>query len=79
MPMGNGTALRLTIAKYHTPSGSTPHEVGITPDVAIEISQDDRDLLNLWRRRDSLTPEEAGKLGTWKDPVLSAALAELAK
>ncbi|NNC88493.1 MAG: S41 family peptidase, partial [Akkermansiaceae bacterium] len=30
MPQGAGTALRLTIAHYHTPSGRTPHETGIT-------------------------------------------------
>ena len=79
MPMGNGTALRLTIAKYHTPSGRTPHEVGITPDLAVDISDEDRELLELWRRRDSLTPEESKKLGPWKDPVLTAALKALAK
>ncbi len=79
MPMGNGTALRLTIAKYHTPSGRTPHEVGITPDVVVEISDEDRELLALWRGRDSLTPEERKQLGSWKDPVLTAALETLAK
>ncbi len=77
MPMGDGTALRLTIAKYHTPSGRTPHEVGITPDVPVEITGEDRALLDLWRRRAALTPEETAKLNAWTDPVLTAALQAL--
>jgi len=77
MPLGNGTALRLTIATYHTPSGRTPHQVGITPDKIVEISETDRELLTLWHRRKSATPGERAKLEKWKDPVLSAALTTL--
>jgi carboxyl-terminal processing protease len=79
MPQGGGTALRLTIAKYHTPSGKTPHEVGITPDKVVAISDEDRDMLDLWRRRDNATPEEQAKLKAWTDPVLKAALQTLNK
>ncbi|HEY8962718.1 MAG TPA: S41 family peptidase [Luteolibacter sp.] len=77
IPMGGGTALRLTIATYHTPSGRTPHGTGITPDVAVPVSGDDRANFELLRRRDSLTPDEAKKLADWKDPTLSAALTTL--
>ena len=77
IPQAGGTALRLTIATYHTPSGRTPHEVGITPDVAVEIKQEDRDNLNLFRRRESLTPAERKTLKAWKDPVVDAAIKAL--
>ena len=79
MPMAGGTALRLTIATYHTPSGRTPHEVGIEPDVPVEVSETDRDSLSVWRRRASATPEERAALETWTDPVVAAALTELSK
>ena len=73
------TALRLTIATYHTPSGRTPHEVGIMPDVPVDITDGDRLNLDLFRRRDSLTPKEAETLKDWKDPVVVAALEALAE
>jgi carboxyl-terminal processing protease len=79
IPQGNGTALRLTIARYHTPSGKTPHEVGITPDRPVEITDEDRDLLDLWRRRKAASPEERKQLAKWTDPVLQAAIKELSK
>ena len=53
MPMGNA-ALKLTIATYHTPSGRTPQESGIIPDVEVSISDEDRANLRRQRRRDSL-------------------------
>ena len=74
IPMGGNTALRVTIATYHTPSGRTPHHVGITPDVAVPISDSDRALLDLSRHRESLTTEEKARLEAWKDPVLEAAV-----
>jgi len=77
IPMGGGTALRLTIATYHTPSGNTPHLKGITPDLAIPItSQDARDFL-LSCQMDSLPPEERQRLQAWNDPVLAAAITKL--
>jgi carboxyl-terminal processing protease len=38
IPLNNGAdgALRLTTAKYYTPSGRSIHEVGIDPDVVVE-------------------------------------------
>lgn len=79
IPQEGGTALRLTIAKYHTPSGRTPHEVGITPDIVVPITPKDRELLALWRRRAAITPSEQTRLDAWNDPVLAAALESLAK
>jgi carboxyl-terminal processing protease len=75
IPMGAGTAMRLTIATYHTPSGRTPHLVGVTPDVVVPISENDRANLEIFRRRESATPEERQKLASWTDPVLASAAA----
>ncbi len=36
IPMPDGSGLRLTTAKYFTPSGISIHGIGITPDVVVE-------------------------------------------
>lgn len=36
-PMEDGSAVKLTIAKYFTPNGNDIHEVGIEPDVEVEL------------------------------------------
>jgi len=45
-PMPDGTpALRLTTAKYYTPSHKVIHEVGITPDIVVPLTEDqERDI-----------------------------------
>ena len=77
IPMGGGTALRLTIATYHTPSGNTPHRKGITPDVPVVI--DDAGRANFQKRcqLNSLTPDERKTIDAWQDPVVEAALKAL--
>ena len=45
LPLPDGSALRLTTAKYYTPSHKVIHEHGITPDIIVPMSDDDeRDL-----------------------------------
>lgn len=72
IPMGGGTALRLTIATYHTPSGNTPHRKGITPDIPVNIRDEDR--ANFIKRChiDTLPPEERKLIESWQDPVIRA-------
>ncbi len=41
IPMSDGSAILLTIAKYLTPNGSNIHTVGIPPDVLVEIPSSD--------------------------------------
>lgn len=73
IPMGGGTALRLTIATYHTPSGNTPHRKGITPDVPVSISDKDRANFEKRCHIDTLAPEERKAIEAWEDPVIKAA------
>ena len=42
IPLGDGTAVKLTTSKYFTPSGFSLHEVGLTPDVEVELSEEVR-------------------------------------
>ena len=39
-PLRDGSAIKLTVAKYFTPSGYDLHEKGIEPDVEIELSDE---------------------------------------
>ncbi len=40
MRLSNGGALRLTTAKYYTAGGTSPHGVGISPDIEVTIPED---------------------------------------
>ncbi|HKL12713.1 MAG TPA: S41 family peptidase [Halanaerobiales bacterium] len=40
IPLGDGSALRLTTARYYTPNGTFIHEKGIEPDISVEFNQD---------------------------------------
>jgi len=41
LPLNDGSALRLTTAKYYTPSHKVIHEEGITPDIVVPMSDDE--------------------------------------
>src|SRR5262249_48829101 len=41
IPLDDGSALRLTTAKYYTPSHKVIHEVGITPNVAVPVTDEE--------------------------------------
>jgi len=41
LPLQDGSALRLTTAKYYTPSHKVIHEEGITPDIVVPMSEDE--------------------------------------
>jgi carboxyl-terminal processing protease len=50
IPLDNGAALRLTTAKYYTPSHKVIHEVGITPNVIVPVSdEEERDVMLIRR------------------------------
>ncbi len=41
VPLSNGATVRVTIAKWMTPNGRTIHEVGLTPDLVVELTAED--------------------------------------
>lgn len=51
----NGEGIRLTTARYYTPSGVTIHEKGIQPHVELEVSADDEGKIRLQQSRPDLT------------------------
>ncbi|HUS36994.1 MAG TPA: S41 family peptidase [Verrucomicrobiae bacterium] len=49
LPMPDGSALRLTTAKYYTPSHKVIHEQGITPDSVVQMNPEDEEALQFRR------------------------------
>lgn len=40
IPLGDGSAIKITTAHYYTPSGFDLHGKGIEPDVEVELSEE---------------------------------------
>jgi carboxyl-terminal processing protease len=57
----DGSALRLTTAKYYTPSHKVIHEHGVTPDIIVPISEEDERKLLEQRVRASLPADETAE------------------
>ncbi len=57
----NGEGMRLTTAKYFTPSGVTIHEKGVTPNVEIVMTPEDDQNVRLQRSRRDVTDPQAFK------------------
>lgn len=52
-PLEDGSALKLTIARYFTPNGNYIHDVGIEPDVTIELPEEWQKYLTVPREEDT--------------------------
>jgi carboxyl-terminal processing protease len=49
LPLQDGSALRLTTAKYYTPSHKVIHEQGITPDITVPMTEEEDHDIQLQR------------------------------
>jgi len=74
MPMSAGTAIRLTTAKYYTPSRKTIHENGVTPNIIVSLTPAEERQLTRWRRRDELDEEAQKQLEKFSDRQLTRAV-----
>ncbi|MBG86517.1 MAG: carboxyl-terminal protease [Verrucomicrobiales bacterium] len=76
LPLEDGSALRLTTAKYYTPSHKVIHERGISPDIRVSMSPETERLVALQRMQadqDFLTDEEKEAVRNAKDPQMERA------
>jgi carboxyl-terminal processing protease len=77
LPLQDGSALRLTTAKYYTPSHKVIHEEGITPDIVVPVTdEEERDIL-LQRTPggiESLEEKDRERVGHARDPQLNRAM-----
>jgi carboxyl-terminal processing protease len=70
----DGSALRLTTAKYFTPGKQVIHEKGITPNIKASLSMDQERALLLRRRDGPLSPDEQKFVNEQRDPQLDRAV-----
>jgi carboxyl-terminal processing protease len=52
IPLSDGSGLRLTTAKYYTPSGVSIQNVGITPDIIVKLEAKDGKGMSVIREKD---------------------------
>src|SRR6185295_17297278 len=71
LPLGNGsTALRLTTARYYTPSGRSVQEGGITPDILVpQLSDADYRLRTARVRESDLRRHLVNEIGVQEDLI----------
>jgi carboxyl-terminal processing protease len=75
-PLDDGSALKLTTAKYYTPSHKVIHEHGITPDVIVPMSDEQKAALIFKRSPGglySLSPEDRERIEGIQDVQLQRA------
>jgi carboxyl-terminal processing protease len=63
-PLGDGSGLAVTIAKYLTPDGTDINENGISPDYELTLTEEQRELLS----------DNRDQIGTVADPQYAKAL-----
>jgi carboxyl-terminal processing protease len=76
LPLPNGAALRLTTAKYYTPSHKVIHEHGITPDIEVPMSDEEERAMFLRRTAgglESLEPKDRETVEKLRDPQFDRA------
>jgi carboxyl-terminal processing protease len=69
----DGSALRLTTARYYTPSRQTIHERGITPNIKASLTPDQEKALLLRRREGVLSAADQKFVSEQHDPQLERA------
>jgi len=67
-PLEDGSAVKLTIAKYYTPNGKDINHVGITPDITVKLTD---------AQQKALAQNQT--LGTSADPQYARAVANLSQ
>lgn len=77
LPLQDGAALRLTTAKYYTPSHKVIHEQGITPDIIVPMTEEEERDVILQRSPgglESLDSVDRERVKNARDPQLERAL-----
>jgi carboxyl-terminal processing protease len=77
LPLQDGSALRLTTAKYYTPSHKVIHEKGIMPDIVVPMTEEEERDVFLQRTPggiESLDPREQERVRNARDVQLDRAM-----
>ncbi len=74
LPLPDGSAMRLTTAKYYTPSHKVIHERGVAPDIIVPVSAEDEVNLMAQRARAGLPEDPDTKIEKIADVQLDRAV-----
>src|SRR5438128_7316219 len=74
MQLPDGSAVRLTTAKYYTPSKQVIHGNGVTPNIRVPMSLEEERLLFALRNSGSDKPEDELNIIKTKDPQMLRAI-----
>jgi carboxyl-terminal processing protease len=77
LPLQDGSALRLTTAKYYTPSHKVIHEEGITPDIVVPMTEEEDHDIQLQRSPggvESLNERDRERVAQARDTQLDRAM-----
>ena len=70
----DGSAVKLTTAKYYTPGRQVIHEHGIVPTIVATMTPEQERTLVMSRREDKLTLEEQANVDNFDDPQMDRAI-----
>jgi carboxyl-terminal processing protease len=74
LPMKNGAAMRLTTAKYYTPSHRTIHENGVEPNIVSALTSEEESRVAKWRASHGTGEAAALELANLGDKQLERAV-----
>jgi len=74
IPMKNGAAMRMTIAKYYTPSHRTIHEHGVEPNIVSVLSTEEEIRVSKWRTNHGTGEAAAIEIANLGDKQLERAV-----
>ena len=57
IPLSDGSAVKITIAKYFLPSGEDIHKKGVDPDVEVELDDELRTMITIPHEDDNQLQE----------------------
>ncbi len=69
-----GKAIRMTTAKYYTPSHRTIHENGVIPNIVATLTAPQEKMLSDWFNRESLQVEDRKRAERFQDPQMIRAV-----
>jgi carboxyl-terminal processing protease len=75
--LGGGIGVRITSARYFTPSGRSINEIGVTPDIVVPITNTEERQIILSEAKRALTPEEKVEAAKADDRQLDRAVVAL--
>ena len=55
--VNDGSGIKFTVSQYFTPNGNAVHEVGITPDVEVELDEELKTLSEIPKDKDNQLQE----------------------